>query len=194
MKPLRIGPLKIINKLSDITYEIVNQEGYTSHIQRNHLVPYHPKEPIIFPFIQQYNLHANEYDDDNNISSVNDSINYFNPFSEEEQLTTKITHSQIPIKKRIYHPQSTINKKHLINIPHFRTNKTNKKLIIPTPNSNLIFMTMIIILILEDTPMTDTISAHNHEKTIDFSLVKEIYFHFLRILLEESLRINSYRH
>ena len=29
-------------------------------------------------------------------------------------------------------------------------------------------MTMITILIPEDTPMTDTISAHNHEKTIDF--------------------------
>ena len=27
LKPLRIGPFKIINKLSDITYEIVNQDG-----------------------------------------------------------------------------------------------------------------------------------------------------------------------
>ena len=86
LKPLRIGSFKIINKSSDITYEIVNQDGYTSHIHRNHLVPYHPKEPIIFPFIQQYNLHPNDYDDDNNNSNVNDSINFSNPFSEEEQL------------------------------------------------------------------------------------------------------------
>ena len=50
MKPLRIGPFKIMNKISYITYEIVNQDGYTSHIQRNHLVPYYPKEPTIFPF------------------------------------------------------------------------------------------------------------------------------------------------
>ena len=49
LKPLRIGPFKIINKLSDITYEIVNQDGYTSHIHRNHLIPYYPKEPV-FPF------------------------------------------------------------------------------------------------------------------------------------------------
>ena len=39
LKPLRIGPFKIINKVSDITYEIVNQDGYTSHIHRNHFVP-----------------------------------------------------------------------------------------------------------------------------------------------------------
>ena len=31
LKPLRIGPFKIINKLSEITYENVNQDGYTSH-------------------------------------------------------------------------------------------------------------------------------------------------------------------
>ena len=52
LKPLRIGPFKIMNKTSDITYEIVNQDGYTSHIHRNHLVPYYPKEPLIFPFKQ----------------------------------------------------------------------------------------------------------------------------------------------
>ena len=32
LKPLRIGPFKIVYKISDITYEIVNQDGYTSHI------------------------------------------------------------------------------------------------------------------------------------------------------------------
>ena len=31
---------------------------------------------------------------------------------------------------------------------------------------------MTIILTPEDTPKTDTISAHNHAQTIDFSLVK----------------------
>ena len=41
-------------------------------------------------------------------------------------------------------------------------------------------MTMIILLIPEDTPKIDTISAHNQEKTIDFSLAKRIYFHFLK--------------
>ena len=86
LKPLRIGPFKIIKKISDITYEIVNQDGYTSHIHRNHLVPYYPKEPLIFPFIQNYNPHSFDNNFDNNNSSTNDSINPFISFSDEEQL------------------------------------------------------------------------------------------------------------
>ena len=85
LKPLRIGPLKIINKISDLTYEIVNQGGYTSHIHRNHLVPFYPKKPIIFPFIQQYNPHPNNDDKDNNNSNINDPIKPFDSFSDEEQ-------------------------------------------------------------------------------------------------------------
>ena len=93
LKPLRIGPFKIIDKISDITYQIVNQDGYTSHIHRNHLVPYYPKEAIIFPFIQKYNPHhtdknynSNNNNKNNNNSSTKDSINTFLSFSDEEQL------------------------------------------------------------------------------------------------------------
>ena len=82
LKPLRIGPFKIINKISDITYEIVNQDGYTSHIHRNHLVPYYPKEPIIFPFLQQYNppFINNNYND----SDLNDTLQSFDFLSDEK--------------------------------------------------------------------------------------------------------------
>ena len=79
LKPLRSGPFEIINKISDITYEIVNQDGYTSHIHGNHLVPYYPKEPIFFPFIQQYNPYSNNNDNNND-----DSIEPFDSFSDEE--------------------------------------------------------------------------------------------------------------
>ena len=85
LKTLRIGPFKIISKFSDITYEIVNQDGYTSHIHRNHLVPYYPKESIIFPFIQQYNPHSNDDDSDNNDSNINNPIKSFDSFPDEEQ-------------------------------------------------------------------------------------------------------------
>ena len=81
LKPLRIGPFKISNKIFDITYEIINQDGYTSHIHRIHLVPYYPKEPIIFPFIQQYNPQIN----DDNDSHINDPIKSFDSFNDEEQ-------------------------------------------------------------------------------------------------------------
>ena len=83
-------------------------------------------------------------------------------------------------KKRIYHPQLISNQNHLANILHFRTNKKNKLLKIPTQIPNQTFMTMIILLTPEDTPIIDTISAHNQEKTIDFSSVKRILFHFLK--------------
>ena len=75
LKPLKIGPFNINDKISDLTYEIVNQDGYTSHIHRNHLVPYYPKEPNIFPFIQQYNPYPNN----------TDSIEPFDSFFDEEQ-------------------------------------------------------------------------------------------------------------
>ena len=78
------------------------------------------------------------------------------------------------IKKRIYRPQSTYNQNHLANILHFHINKKNKFLKIPPWITNQIFMIMIILLIPEDTPIIDTISAHNQEKTIDFSLEKTI--------------------
>ena len=83
LKTLRIGPFKIINKISDITYEIVNQDGYTSHLHRNHLVPYYPKEPIIFLFLQHYNPHSinNNYND----SDLNEPLQYFDFLSDEEQ-------------------------------------------------------------------------------------------------------------
>ena len=71
---------------TDITYEIINQDGYTSHIHRNHLVPYYPKEPIIFPFIQKYKPHFADNNTDTNNQSTNDSINPFDSFSDEEQL------------------------------------------------------------------------------------------------------------
>ena len=82
LKPLRIGPFKI-NKVSDITYEFVNQDGYTSHIHRNHLVPYNPKKPIIFLFLQQYNPHSITTNYNN--SDLNDPKQSFDFLSDEEQ-------------------------------------------------------------------------------------------------------------
>ena len=101
LKPLRIGPFKIIIKNSDNTYEIVIQYGYTSHTHRNHLVPYKPKEPITFPFIQKYCPHSTDNDTDTNNSNINDSINPFDFFSHEEhsvedEITNSNKETEIP--------------------------------------------------------------------------------------------------
>ena len=49
LKPLRIGPYKILDRLSDVTYELLAQDGSTLHVHRNHLIPYYPKEPLLYP-------------------------------------------------------------------------------------------------------------------------------------------------
>ena len=46
LKPLRIGPYKVIDRLSDLTYELIAQDGSAIHVHRNHLIPYYPKNPF----------------------------------------------------------------------------------------------------------------------------------------------------
>ena len=54
LKPLRIGPYKITDRLSDVTYELLAQDGSTIHVHRNHLIPYYPKEPLLYPHLRSF--------------------------------------------------------------------------------------------------------------------------------------------
>ena len=54
LKPLRIGTYKIIDRLSDVTYELLSQDGSTVHVHRNHLIPYYPKKPLIHPHLRSF--------------------------------------------------------------------------------------------------------------------------------------------
>ena len=54
LKPLRIGPYKIIDRLSDVTYKLLSQDGSTIHVHRNHLIPYYPKEPLLFSHLRSF--------------------------------------------------------------------------------------------------------------------------------------------
>ena len=54
LKPLRIGPYKIIDRLSDVTYKLLAQDGSTIHVHRNHLIPYYPKEPLLYPHLRSF--------------------------------------------------------------------------------------------------------------------------------------------
>ena len=54
LKPLRIGPYKIIDRLSDVTYELLSQDRSTVHVHRNHLIPYGPKESLLYPHLRSF--------------------------------------------------------------------------------------------------------------------------------------------
>ena len=54
IKPLRIGPYKIIDRLSEVTYELLAQDGSTIHVHRNHILPYYPKEPLFYPHLRSF--------------------------------------------------------------------------------------------------------------------------------------------
>ena len=54
LRPLRIGPYKKIRHLSDVAYELLSQSVETFHTHRDHILPYYPKEPFIFPHITKY--------------------------------------------------------------------------------------------------------------------------------------------
>ena len=54
LKPLRIGPYKILDRLSDIINELVSQDGSTVYIHRNHLIPYYRKEPYLHPHLRGF--------------------------------------------------------------------------------------------------------------------------------------------
>ena len=60
-KPLRIGPYKILDRLSDVTYELLAQDGSTLHVQRNHLRPYYPKDPPLYPHIRHFSASLTQF-------------------------------------------------------------------------------------------------------------------------------------
>ena len=54
LKPLRIQPYKILDRLSDVTYEVLPQDVSKVHVIRNHLNPYYPKEPLLYPHLRKF--------------------------------------------------------------------------------------------------------------------------------------------
>ena len=54
LKPLRIGPYKIIDRLSDVTNELLAQVGSTLNVHQNHLIPDYSKEPLLYPHLRRF--------------------------------------------------------------------------------------------------------------------------------------------
>ena len=49
-----LGPYKILDRLSDVTYALLAQDGSIVHVHRNHLIPYYPKEPLLYPHLRNF--------------------------------------------------------------------------------------------------------------------------------------------
>ena len=86
LKPLRIGPYKTIDRLSDVTYELLAQDGSTIHAHRNHLIPYYPKEPHLYPHLRSFMRFS-----DTTQIQIPQSTKYANsdssPFNSDESLS-----------------------------------------------------------------------------------------------------------
>ena len=85
-KPLRIGPYKILDRLFDVTYELLSQDGSTKHVHRNRLIPYYPKEPLLYPHLRSFMRFS-----DSTQFSIPKPIKYVNsdssPFNSDESLS-----------------------------------------------------------------------------------------------------------
>ena len=53
-KAVQIGPDKTIQHLSEVTYQLMAQDGPTIHTHRNHYLGCYSKEAILFPYLRQY--------------------------------------------------------------------------------------------------------------------------------------------
>ena len=145
LKPFRNGPYKIIDRLSDGTYELLAQDGSTIHVHRNHWIPYYPKEPLLYPHLRSFmrfsdttqfqipqpTKHANSdssfFNSDESLSdedsqtfmtpstTEDSSQTFMTPFSTSNQNTPSITSNH-----RSLTPPTNDNSlyKDIINTPH----------------------------------------------------------------------------
>ena len=137
LKPLRIGPYKIIDRLSDVTNELLSQDGSTVQVYRNHLVPYYPKEPLLYPHLRSFMSFS-----DSTQFQIPQPIKYANsdssPFNSDESLSDEDS-SQIFMKPSTISTPSSIPNQ---NVP--QANRTplipshHKPLTLPT-NDNSVY-------------------------------------------------------
>ena len=131
-KTLCIGPYKIFDRLS---YELLSQDGSTFHIHRNHLIPYYPKETLLYPHLRNFmqfsdsmNIDVpkpNKYANGDSSSFISDtsssddeSSNTTYPFNPDTSLkvtssynTTFKTRDTNPCYTQIRHPTDLFNQK-----------------------------------------------------------------------------------
>ena len=150
LKPFRIGPYKIIDRLSDVTYELLAQGGSTTHVQRNHLIPYYPKEPLFYPHLRSFmrfsdttqfqmpqttkyaNSDSSPFNSDESLSDE-DSQLFMTPSTTEDSSQTFVTPSSFNTSNRNT-PSITSNDKSLTSSAN---DNSLYKDIINTPHTNI---------------------------------------------------------
>ena len=150
LKPLRIGPYKIIDRLSDVTYELLAQDGSTKHVHRNHLIPYYPEEPLLYPHLRSFmrfsdttqfqipqptkyaSSDSSPFNSDESLSDE-DSQTFTTPSTTEDSSQTFVTPSSFSTSNQNT-PSRTSNHKSLT--PPTNDNSLYKD-IINTPHTNI---------------------------------------------------------
>ena len=136
LKPLRIGPYKIIERLSDVTYELLSQDGSTVHVHRNHLFPYYPKEPLLYPHLRSFMRFS-----DSTQFQIPQPIKYANtdssPFNSDESLSDEDSPQTFMTPSATLTPSTTSNQNppQASRTPFIPSN--HKSLIPPTNDSSL---------------------------------------------------------
>ena len=44
----------MMDRFSDVTYELLSEDGSTFHIHRNHLIPHYPNEPLLYSHLRNF--------------------------------------------------------------------------------------------------------------------------------------------
>ena len=132
--PFGLDLYKILDRLSDVTYELHAQDGSTVHVHRNHLIPHFPKEPLLYPQLRNFmrfsdttqiqipqttryaNNDSSPFNSDESLSEE-DSQTFVTPpsFITSNQNTPSITSNDKSL------PSSTNDNflyRHIINTPH----------------------------------------------------------------------------
>ena len=112
-----------MDRLSDVTYELLSQDGSTFH--RNHLIPYYPKEPLLYPHRRNFMRFSYSINTDIHkpIEYANsDSSSYLSDTSSsDEDESSNTTHPYIPdTPLNDTSSYNTINKTRDTNLPHTR--------------------------------------------------------------------------
>ena len=92
--PLTNRPYKVLDGLSDVTYELLAQDGSTLHVHRNHLIPSYPKESLLYPHLRSFMrfLDSTQFNFPKPIKNANKDSS---PFISDESMSDEDLSSQI---------------------------------------------------------------------------------------------------